>query len=209
MPTCDFYIRCPYFVAYKDKGATITCEDTTRHFGTTENRNGHIKSYCEPGRGCPHATTLDELYERMDHMNEAEARIAKLEHENNCKATEITKLKKQLTHEKQKAHETTEKAEKRVRQQDLATRYIVEAKDKEIRRTEGRMSENDFINSQRIRALELYIGYLHMKYKLKSFRLGKVRDFGLKYEVLCKIPDLEDDLVLVEIKEKQDDTARN
>lgn len=205
MPTCDFYILCPYFVSMK--GNSIKCEDTIRYFDTVEERNKQIKNCCEPGL-CIYATRLDALYERMENMTEDKATIEKLMYTAKCKDAEITKLKKQLTYEKNKTEiekQKAEHAEHMASQQDNATKYIIKAKNEEVQKLEKRIAENQIISEQKLRAMEMMVGYLCKKFKVKSFRLSDVQKFGLKYETLCSIPDMEDDEIKLDIKVKKDD----
>ena len=205
-----FYIKCPYYIDHKDK--SITCEDTVRYYGTKNRTIKMIKNYCEPGTGCKHAKALEELYERTEHMAEQNQELEMLRHQAKCKSAEITKVKKELTNCKNKLEQEKQKSEKalkKVEMQDGATRYIMDAKNREIAKLERKIAEDSLISVQKERSLEMMVGYLAQKYGLDSFRLTDVREFGLKYEVLYSIPDYDDDLIQLNVKEKQNDENKS
>jgi len=207
MPTCDFYILCPYFLSLKD--TTIKCEGCIREYWSKEERNRHIKTFCETLAGCDYAKALTELYERTETMDKTQTEIEKLQHYCTCKDAEITKVKREITNVKNKLEQEKQnviKAESKASQQDQATKYIIKAKNEEVQKLESRIAENQIISEQKLRGMEMMVGYLCKKFKVQSFKLRDVRKFGLKYETFCSIPDMEDDEIKLDIKVKKDDT---
>lgn len=62
--TMKHYIQCPYYLSHKK--VSITCEDTTHHFGE-DGVERQINKYCEDDWGsCKYAQTLARLYETTD-----------------------------------------------------------------------------------------------------------------------------------------------
>lgn len=186
-----YYIKCPYYLF--DKEASISCEGCVRYFGSAEEKTHRIKTYCEPGSGCEFAAELDKLYERMDHMEEKEATIEKLEYENKCKAAEITKLKKEIANLKNKLDIEKKSVERE--------KYIAGARE----RIAKKAGEELFVATEKIRGLENFVGYLCKKFKVSVFNLAEVQEFGKKYNTYWKVPDMEDDKVEVTFKEKRDE----
>jgi len=199
-----FYIKCPYYIDHKEK--SITCEDTVRYYGTKERTFMMIKTYCEPGQECKHAKALDQLYERMERMEEKDKLIEQLRHECFCKGKEITKLKKEMTNlhnrkeiERQKTESRADLYKERAKKQDAATKMMRGAISSELAKSEAAVNDTKMVAEQQNRALEMMIGFLCHTHGVTSFRLADVREFGLKFETRCSVPDPEDDLITIEL----------
>ena len=70
------YILCPYFVSEKATRLTITCEDCIRRFDSLDEKEKHIKAYCEASwSDCPFASHMNQIYERIEEMDEKQKMI--------------------------------------------------------------------------------------------------------------------------------------
>lgn len=106
------YILCPFFKNEKKGRPTISCEDCIRYFGTVEKREAYFKKYCEANwEGCPGAKRLNEMYERIDKMqDEKSKKIEMLSCELKASEGNNRKLLADIGREKARR----EKAEKKV-----------------------------------------------------------------------------------------------
>jgi hypothetical protein len=179
------YVVCPYYV--NEKELTITCEDTMRVYGSVAIKESHSRCYCcDNWRDCCHAIEMEQLYERIEEMSDGQKQIEKLRHYNHKQKYEIRKIRKDLDESK--------RGEK-------AAVHLARSMEKRAKQKE----ERAFVLEQKVRSLEMFIGYLAKLHGLSEVSLDDVREYGLEFDAVCTVKDDKPGVFFVEsVKKKQD-----
>lgn len=198
------YIRCCYYV--NDKNLSITCEDCIRQFESKREKRQWIKTYCETNWSkCVYASDLNQLYERIENMDNKNQTIEILNKQNESKAVEIDKLKKQLGNSRakyQKKENEIIKQLEQARRDEKAIKYLADARGRTIIARENQI----MLEQARNQSLNMMLGFLVDKLGISEINSEEVAEFYGQYEVNWELSDKK---IIIHKKERTTDALPN